>query len=419
MRSRDILLLLTVALGAGPLAALELEQVRLEMRRASPAWKSAAAEGRVALDASLAAFAWPDPELSFEWMYLRWPYPDLTQAPATRWTLGQTLPFPGKTLLKGLEERHNARRAQARAQALQADLLRMAEEAWWDWQGSRLDLEALERAQAAWGSLQRTSGRRARFGRLDRGGQLMDLLLRREAVGLQARALDLRQEARAAQERLAALLGRTPSQPLPEPAPLDLGRLQARRAEPGLILAQARRHNPELAEARHHVEHARSARRSALAGWLPDLRLEGGVEDDALHRHASLRLGLSLPMVWAWGQAGRTAAAGAELEHARQALAQAGLDLEQEAGRLARAFNAAAEALALQRSQGLALAEQALELAASAYASGDIGAADAMAAVMAYRDSAQAVSALVRQVGYLQAAITRLSGASPEGSHHE
>jgi outer membrane protein TolC len=400
----------------GRAEALRLDDVLAQAER-SPLAQAALAESDAALHQSWAGFAWPDPQLAFEWMGMDWPDPSLGQAGATRIELSQSLPFPGRTLLMGLAQRRAAEAKAAEAAAMRAEAVMKAEAAWWRAQEARLALQGQDAALKALDRVAAVSARRARFGRLDRMGQVMDAMLRRDRARLNAMRQSLEQDRTEAQQALAAALGQDAGQGL-NLADADLDAL-VDEARDAALLERARTRGPALRAAQARSAAAGLELASAASAWLPDLMLMGAVETPAAMpgmREASFRVGFNLPFVWAWAQGGRTLAARDERKAARlgldQAVADAVADAENAAGRV-RSGRAALKAL---RQEALAPAQRALDLALEAYDSGDVGAAEVMGAVMGYAETYQELAMQAGRTGMARAELRRLAGPQ-EGSH--
>lgn len=407
---------------AGPAVgkAWTLQAVLDEARAKAPAVQAARAEADAALDGSWAAFAWPDPQLGFEWMQLKWPGPELGAAPETRLSLTQELPFPGRTLLEGMATRAQAQAQAARAAVMEAEALGMAEEAWWRLQESLLRLKGLDEGVEAMQKLKGVSERRARFGKLDRMGQLMDAMLARE----QGRLLVMRLEARRAQRQaladLYAALGKEwADEPAAQAALVDPEALEQGSGDAKLA-AQARKASPQLKAAEAEDLAAGRMFSSAATAWLPDLMLEGGVSKmgtgmGTVMESADVKVGLTLPL-WFWGKTAKAVAAKDMQAAAGQRLRQTRLDVEAKVKELEGRLRNARESVGVLRRQAVVPAQKALELGVAAFSSGDVSASEAMNAVMGYVQLNDELAMQAGQVGMARAALRRLAGPS-EDSH--
>lgn len=399
--------------------ALSLSEVLGQARAQAPGAQAALADADAALHGSWAGFAWPDPQFAFEWMNFKGGDPRLSDAKATRMELSQALPFPGRTFLMGLAGRRAAQARAAEAAAMQAEAVMRAESAWWRVQEARLGLRGLEQGLKSMEALGKVSQRRGRFGRLDRMGQVMDAMLARDQARLAAMRRSLEQDAREAELDLAASLGK------PEAAGLSLAAADldalADEARDTALKRRARQSSPALRAAEAKAAAAGLELASAASAWLPDLMLMGAVEAPTnmpQMREASFRIAFSLPFVWAWGQTGKTLAARDERRAALAGLEQARAEAQAKAEAAASRLKSSQAALQGLRDGALAPAQKAMELAVAGYGSGDVGASEAMAAVMGYVDTYRELAMQAGRTGMARAELRRLAGPS-EDSHEE
>jgi cobalt-zinc-cadmium efflux system outer membrane protein len=381
------------------------------------AWRSAErsqAEARVAA-------AWQAPQLSYEWMQLRWPEPVLSEAGRRRLELSQVLPLFGQAGARGRAGDHAAKREEAMAQIERARLVYEAKSAYWSAQEAGRMLKTQVRTQAALAVLRQVSAQRGRFGRLDRMGQLMDAMLERELARDEAMGLHWQAEQRNALFRLERLMGGEgdPEKPLPPLAEAELEALLAPTWTAEELWSRAQLQSPELRETLHHVAHASAERSAARREWLPQLMLEGGLEESAGMNEASFKAGIDLPWLWFGGPAGRSQAAGLELRHAEAMAQDTRLMLREQSRMLASELYTAQAELRLSAEKVLPAAQRALEAAESGYRSGEIPAREAMDAVMGYWQANEDYAHRLWHVGSTLAAIDRLMAAPILESSHD
>jgi outer membrane protein TolC len=174
---------------APPLALQEVEAEVLAKHPGLQAYRHAE-EGARAM--ARAEGAWDDPQVSYEWMQLRWPDPVLSDAGRRRLELSQAIPLFGQAYSRGRAAAHGADRAGAQTRMEAARLVFEAKRAYWMAQEADQLLKAQARTQQALASLRKVSAQRGRFGRLDRMGQLMDAMLERELASDEAMGLQWR-----------------------------------------------------------------------------------------------------------------------------------------------------------------------------------------------------------------------------------
>jgi outer membrane protein TolC len=314
---------LAATLRATEAAPLNLNDVEAAVWAKNPSLQAAWRSADKAKAEARAEAAWEAPQLSYEWMQLRWPDPVLSEAGRRRLELTQVFPLFGQAGARGWAGQHQAEREMAMAQIERARLAFEAKSAYWSAQQATRMMSTQVRTQAALAALRQVSAQRGRFGRLDRMGQLMDAMLERELARDEAMGLHWQAEQRVALFRLERLMGGEgdPEKPLPPLAEPELNALLAPTWTAEEIWSKSQRQNPELQEAQHHVLHATAERSAVRRDWLPQLMLEGGLEESAGMNEASFKAGIDLPWLWYWGQSGRSQAAGLELQHA-QAMVQ-------------------------------------------------------------------------------------------------
>jgi cobalt-zinc-cadmium efflux system outer membrane protein len=417
-------LLLAAALAASlrasepaPLLFQDIEPAVLShnpgLQAARRAYDEAAAEGR-------ASAAWTEPQLSYEWMDLPWSDPSAGDGGRHRLELMQTLPLFGQAGARGEAGAHAAQRALAQARIEEARLVFEAKEAYWSAQQAAWMLKAQAHTQAVLASLCQVSAQRGRFGRLDRMGQLMDAMLERELAADEAMGLQRAAEQRGALFRLERLMDGEggPEKPLPPLASADVEGLLAPHWDADELWERAQSQNPELQEAQHHVMHAAAERRAVQRDWLPQLTLEGGLEEGDGPNNATLKAGIDLPWLWS-GQPGRSAAAAFELQQAQALVQDTQALLREQCRSLASDLYAAQAELRISVERVLPAAQRALDAAGSGYRSGDISAREAMDAVTGFRQANEDHAQRLWQVGSTLAAIDRLMAAPAMEMNHE
>jgi outer membrane protein TolC len=240
----------------------------------------------------------------------------------------------------------------------------------------------------------------------------MDSMLAMEDADV-ASMLPMAEQKRAmAEATLARLMGADPLAPLP-PVSLDLDEL-ADTALPGLehVLAHGERYAPMLAMAKAERAAAEAARNAAVLGWLPDVMLSGSVNEDALGmRSSSAMLGLSLPWLWGWGQAGEHRAAAASLDAARQKEEAARLMLREDLRGHWGDLKAGVEALRITLRQTLPRASKGLALARSGFKAAALGPSEILMAVQDYRMVEEKLAALTVEVAEARAHLLHQAAA--------
>jgi outer membrane protein TolC len=356
-----------------------------------------------------AAYAWMPPQLSVALMGMDAQRPDFGGAMQRQWTLTQELPFPGRTWAQGRVATHQAEAMRADADRVERQELREARQAYFSLAGAETLLVALDTAGEATHEMARLSRRRASFGQLDRMGQFMDAMLAMEDAKVDALRPVAGQERRDAEATLKRLMGADPIGTLP-PARLDL-HAQLDEPLPSLeqALASAERGSPDLAMASAKQAAAQAAQGLALSGWLPDLMVQGSLSEDSQGvRQSGAMLGVSLPWLWFWKQAGEASAAGFAADRAQQDLAAARLALREQVIQALGGLKALSAALRITADQVAPKADLGLALARSGFRSAAMGPTEILMAVQDYRMTQQDLAQQIAQWGAAKALLLSL-----------
>lgn len=417
-------LFIILACWALPLAAapaqappLTLAQVLAAVRAHDPSVAAGWANAAQARGLALSAYAWDAPQLGLQWMGTAWPNPDLNQSQSRTLSLTQSLPFPGRTWLAGRAASHSADAAQDEAGDMELEELERASAGYYDLAAADYLLGALSRTAEATRSMAALSARREAFGQLDRMGQFMDTMLELNTDNLDAAVSDARQQRLEAEARLNRLMGAHEDASLP-PTLLDVEALLAAPVpEPAGFWRSVEAHNLDLAGAQARQAAARGARAVAWSGWLPDLTLQGSVtQDDQGGRQGGAMLGLSLPWLWGWKQAGQVAAADAAADEAGLALEAERLDLRREARTALGELQAAREGLRIAWTRALPRAEQGLAQAREGFRSAALGPTEVLMALQSYQAAQQGVAQALARFGRARAALDTLTGGPMAGA---
>ncbi len=419
-------LLLALALAASAHAAgpapLALKDIEGAVWAKNPGLQAARYDADKMKAMAAAEGAWSDPQVSVEWMELRWPDPVLSEAGRRRLELVQTVPLFGQAWAMGRTAGHAGDRATAQARMLGARLVYEAKAAYWQGQEAAQVLKAQATTQEALAAMRKVSAQRGRFGRLDRMGQLMDAMFERELANDEAMGLHWQAESRTARYKLERLMGRTGEATLVsvELAEPETEALLSATWSAEEIWARAQRQNPELQEALHHVRHADSALLAARLEWLPMLMVEGGYEETAMGmQEATFKTGINIPWLWFWKNGSKNTAAKNELMAARAMAEEARQMLREQCRMLASELDLSQAELRLSVEKVLPAAEKGLKAAVSGYSSGDIAASDASDAVMGYFKAHEDYAHRLWHVGTVLAAIDRLIAAPAMEMSHE
>lgn len=407
------LCLLSTALPAAS-ARLAWSDVRQAVLLHDPVLASARADAEMADQMALAAYAWMPPQLSVELMGLDPVSPDLGNPMQTKWSLTQELPFPGRTWAQGRVASHVAEGRHADADMAAQAELKAAREAYYSLAGDELLLRGLDTVSDATQEMAKASARRAAFGQLDRMGQFMDAMLAMENSDVDAMRPMVLQQRRAAEATLRRLMGADPAQPLPTAEP-DVDRLLAQPpAELKEALEQAEARDPRLRSARAGLAAAQAGRDLALSGWLPDLMAQASVTDDTQGpRQAGAMLGVSVPWLWFWKQAGEAGAARAARDKAAADLEGARLALREQVAQAVGELNAVTESLRATWTRTAPQAAKGLELARTGFRTTALGPTEILMAVQDYRSTQQQLAQLIAQWGSARAMLDMLTVPAP------
>lgn len=408
---------LPLAAAPAPAPPLTLASVLAAVRAHDPSVAAGWADAAQARGQALSAYAWDAPQLGLQWMGTAWPNPNLNQSQSRELSLTQSLPFPGRTWLAGRAASHSADAAQDEAGDMELEELERASAAYYDLAAADYLLGALTRTAEATRSMAALSAQRGAFGQLDRMGQFMDTMLKLTAANVDTALSDAWQQRVEAEARLDRLMGDADDAPLP-PTSLDVEALLAAPIpELAKFWRRVEAHNLDLAGAQARQAAARSTRAVAWSGWLPDLTLQGSVtQDDQGGRQGGAMLGLSLPWLWGWKQAGQVAAADAAADQASLALEAERLDLRRDARTALGELEAARAGLRIAWTRARPQAEQGLAQARQGFRSAALGPTEILMALQSYQATQQGVAQALARLGRAQAALDTLTGGPVTGT---
>ncbi len=391
---------------AGP--GLSLAQVLESVRARNPDYAAARADlGRARAEAG-ESWALPDPEVGVEYWNVPRPGLDLGQAQQTWIDFSQDFPSPAKLLAAARVYARARDTAGAQADAVLAEKLEAAADAYWDLYQAAASLTALARIRATLDQLLEAARHRIRYGPSDRMGQFMVPMLRMQLAETDNQALSLTQDRTAAEAKLESLtgwpVGAALPRPLgaaPDPPPGD---------EAGFLEAVASR-DPAVAAARRGVLDAEARKSLQDAAWQPDLMLQYSTMNGPGMAPAGMAMAkVNVPFLYFWRRRGESAAAEKGVERARDLLAGARAEARRQG---VAAWSAYRTALAQwRRGRDLIVPEsrEALGLALDGFAGGDLGASEALQAVTASWMAESGQIQLLARVGRERALLDRLAG---------
>jgi len=197
---------------------------------------------------------WEDPELGVEFWGTN----------ETWYDVSQKVPFPGKKLLKGKAQQHEAGEVEELYKAKEKEILQKVKSAYYSYFLAIRQIEIFEESVSL---LKRFSKVAENKYSVNRTGQLDVLKAQVEYFKSLNALVTLRQEKETVEAELNALLNRRPDSSLGKPvepglAPFDIS------YDDLVKIAQANR--PEVRSARHHVEQTKADLRVAWSEFLPD-----------------------------------------------------------------------------------------------------------------------------------------------------
>jgi cobalt-zinc-cadmium efflux system outer membrane protein len=199
------------------------------------------------------------------------------------------------------------------------------------------------------------------------GASLLQSQIENESVGLmEAQAVNRHDAAR---RRLAALIGQQGAIMAP---------LEDRFVQPLPVLdwesskARIQAESPQLAEARLAVDRARWAVQQAIAGRLPNVNVQAGVQYDNSTEDSVANVQVSLPLPVFDRNQGGIAAAQGELAAAQGALQQQELAVQQRLIDVLRDYLSARQRVEKYSSTILPAAQRSLDMMAKAYEAGEL-----------------------------------------------
>jgi outer membrane protein TolC len=353
----------------------------------------------------------PDPQLRYE-------FTDMGGSREQMVALAQTVPWPGKLVLRGRVAEGEAEAARQRYQAARLALAyrvkRAHYEHWYLARAVAVTRESLELARA----VEETA--RARYKAA--AAEYSDLLKAQVEV---ARTEDLLRELQAMRgpvvARLNAELGRPAGAPLAEardaPPP---ERLAASDAE---VLAWVEARSPDLAAMDAEVRAARDSTALALRGPIPDLMLSAGpafMEPEGMDREEGFKVGVGITVpLWFGKYRAANREARARLEAARLSREETSNRLGADAKMVLFAVRDAERKAQLYREAIVPRSEQAAETAKTAYAAGKVPfveLADSQRMLLQFRlDLVRALANREKALAELEMMVGRGLPTEPEG----
>jgi outer membrane protein TolC len=393
-----------------PPPALELAGVLAAVRSQDPVLASAHAEASAAKARSTSDFAWDAPQLALQVAGAGTLGGGAMDPGQRDWTITQNLPFPGRTLARGRASSLRAEASGADADAMEASELRDATVAFYRLVSSLYLSRGLDTVSQATHEMARLSKQRAGFGQLDRMGQFMDAMLAMEDSGVESLRPTVRQQKEDAQAALRRLMGGDPLTPLGDPSVAIPDLIAQEPPSLEWVLKRIDERSPQLRRARLSAAAAGAEAAFARSAWLPDLMVQGSLTTDpGGGRQEAGALGLSVPYVWFWKQAGEARAAGLEAAKAKQDLESLRLALRERAEEALGGLHSVTEALRIQWTLTYPQAATGLELARSGFRTTALGPSEILMAVQDYRSTNEALAGLIAQWGEAKADLDQLT----------
>lgn len=307
--NRELPGILASPLGVGrqSVPALTLAHVIEEARQRNPEIQAAKKrwEGERAKVGS--ERSWPDPQIGVEFWGTK----------ETWYDVAQTVPFPGKQVLKAKAQAHEAKRQMGFYDAKEKEILARLKAAYYSY---FLASRQIEIFQESVNVLERFSKVAESKYSVSKASEIDVLKAHVEYSKSLNTLVTMEQEKETAQAELNALLDRRPDFPLAEPEEPALADLDL--AFSGLVdLALASR--PEVHAARHHVNHMKAELWSKRADFLPDTMLQYSrreFDDSEMKDDNIFMVKFNVPFVWFWRQGSLVKAATKAKEEAEAEL---------------------------------------------------------------------------------------------------
>lgn len=361
--------------------------------------------------------SWPAPEIGIENMGVPRSNLDIGSAAEKRYSVAQTVPFPGKLSLRGKAAAHEARREEEVFRAVERDVVSRVKQAYYALLLAQRTVGVYDEAADILRRIAGIAESKYAVGKTSQAGVLQAQV---ELAKTQNGAITARQRRDTARARLNTFLARAPDEAFEAS---EEPRIQALPAA-AEVESRALAGRPELHEAGHHVDHMRAELAARRADYLPDFMLQYAWRTrDGMRPDAIAMVKMSLPFLWFRRQRSLVRATSAEKEHADAALESARLETVFEVRESLLALDAARRQVELYRTTIIPQSEQSLHVAESGYRADRVGFLDLLEAerglLEARLDHYKAVSDYGSRLAQLERVVgTELASTSGGSDEH-
>ena len=287
-------------------SVLTLDQALKEAMERNPEISAAKKKWEEEKTKIVAAGSLPDPQAGVE----QWGKHE------TWYDVSQTVPFPGKLILKGQSQAHEANRELGYYEAKQKEILQKVKVAYYGYFLAERQIEIFEENTSILKNFSKVTENKYSVSKASQSD-----LLRAEVEYSKAlnELVVLKQEKEVAMSDLNSLLDRDPNFEIGKPQEPALGTFNLTYEE---LVKIALENRPEVHAARHHVNHMDSELLSAKSDFIPDpmfqysrRTFDNDTKDDNI-----LMVKFNVPFIWFWRQGSLVGAAQKAKEGAQEEL---------------------------------------------------------------------------------------------------
>ena len=406
----------TLWAGEIPVSAnpITLNQVLQIAEQRNPDILAARKEWESAKERVRSVRTWPDPEVGVEFWGFSRSGLNVGSSEEKWYDISQTIPFPGKLILRGKSAEHGARRQEEVYRASKLDVLSKVKEAYYDYlyaeraaQITNENLEVIRRfakiSESKYGTGKTTQS---------------DVLRAQTELSKMLNMLvTTAQERETSQAKLNSLMDRRPEEPLGAAEEPGLAPIKYTFDELEQMALQTR---PEVHAAAHHIAHMEAELKAVKADYLPDPTLQytwrtrEGMESDAV-----ALVKFNLPFIWFGRQRSMIRSTQKEKEHADATLRSAVTLARYEVKEYWIHVQTSRRLVDLYKTSVLPQAEQSIKVSEAAYQSGRAGFLDLLDSERALINFQLEYYKYLSEYGKNLAHLERAVGGDLTEAHHE
>ena len=338
---------------------LTLDQALKEARERNPEILAAKRKWEEEKAKIVAAGSLPDPEAGVEYWGKHETWVDVSQ----------TVPFPGKLILKSRSQAHEANREKGTYEAKEKEILQKVKVAYYGYFLAERQIEIFDENTHLLEHFAKVAENKYSVSQASQSDVLRAQVEYSKALN---ELVVLKQEKEVALSDLNALLDREPIFEIGKPLEPALGEFSLTYDE---LVKTALENRPEVHSARHHVSHMDAELGSARSDFIPDpmIQYSRRTFDNDMKDDNILMVKFNVPFVWFWRQGSLVGAAQKAKEEAEAELRSLETMTRSDVKSILVKTQTARRMVELYRTGVIPQSENALEVTQAGYESGTIG----------------------------------------------